>query len=139
MCFDTVFDEIYRTAECPYQSFSRSAAWYVPYLHVDPANRLVADSLEAEWNSKLRALNEAQEECERLRRADHLAMDETQLERIAALATRFPRVWQNPETSDRDKKRMVRLLLEDVTLVKRDQLAVHVRFKGGAPLLRKTP
>jgi DNA invertase Pin-like site-specific DNA recombinase len=121
------------------------------YLHVDPANRLVADSLEAEWNSKLRALNEAQEECDRLCRTDHLAMNEPQLERIAALATDFPRVWQNPETSDRDKKRMVRLLLEDVTLVKRDQLAVHVRFKGGAtksftlplplgaPLLRKTP
>jgi hypothetical protein len=121
------------------------------YLHVDPANRLVADSLEAEWNSKLRALNEAQEECDRLRRADHLAMDETQLERIAALATDFPRVWQNPETPDRDKKRMVRLLLEDVTLVKGDQLAVQVRFKGGATksftlplplgasLLRKTP
>jgi DNA invertase Pin-like site-specific DNA recombinase len=120
------------------------------YLHVDPANRLVADSLEAEWNSKLRALNEAQEEYEWLRRTDHLAMDEAQRERIAALASDFPRVWQNPETPDRDKKRMIRLMLEDVTLVKRDQLTVNVRFKGGAtksftlplplaaPLLRKT-
>jgi hypothetical protein len=62
------------------------------YLHVDPADRLVADSLEAEWNSKLRALNEAQEEYERLRRTDHLAIDETQRERIAALASDFPRV-----------------------------------------------
>jgi hypothetical protein len=34
------------------------------YLHVDPANRLVADALEAEWNSKLRALNDAQQEYE---------------------------------------------------------------------------
>jgi DNA invertase Pin-like site-specific DNA recombinase len=121
------------------------------YMHVDPANRLVADTLEAEWNSKLRALNEAQQEYERLRQTDHLAVDETQRARIAALAGDFPRLWQDPKTPDREKKRMVRLLLEDVTLLKGDQIHVHVRFKGGAlkslslplplgaPLLRKTP
>ncbi len=121
------------------------------YMHVDPANRLVADALEAEWNSKLRALNEAQEEYERLCQADHLAIDEAQRARIAALASDFPRLWQDPRTPDREKKRMVRLLLEDVTLLKREQILVHVRFKGGAikslslplpvgaPILRKTP
>jgi DNA invertase Pin-like site-specific DNA recombinase len=121
------------------------------YMHVDPANRLVADALEAEWNSKLRALNEAQEEYERLRQADRRAIDETQRARIAALASDFPRLWQDPRTPDREKKRMVRLLLEDVTLLKREQILVHVRFKGGAlksfslplpvgaPILRKTP
>jgi hypothetical protein len=118
---------------------------------VDPANRLVADTLEAEWNSKLRALDQAQQEYERLRQTDHLAMDEAQQARIAALASDFPRLWQDPKTPDREKKRMVRLLLEDVTLLKREQILVHVRFKGGvlkslslplplsAPYLRKTP
>jgi DNA invertase Pin-like site-specific DNA recombinase len=121
------------------------------YMHVDPANRLVADALEAEWNSKLRSLNEAQEEYERLRQADRVAVDEAQRARIAALASDFPRLWQDPRTPDRERKRMVRLLLEDVTLLKREQILVHVRFKGGAtksfsqplpvgaPLLRKTP
>ena len=121
------------------------------YMHVDPANRLVADALEAEWNSKLRALNEAQEEYERLRQADRMAVDEVQRARIAALASDFPRLWQDPRTPDREKKRMVRLLIEDVTLLKREQILVHVRFKGGAikslslplpvgaPVLRKTP
>jgi hypothetical protein len=121
------------------------------YMHVDPANRLVADALEAEWNSKLRALNEAQEEYERLRQADRLAIDDAQRARMAALTTDFPRLWQDPRTPDREKKRMVRLLLEDVALLKREQILVHVRFKGGAlkslslplppgaPLLRKTP
>lgn len=121
------------------------------YMHVDPANRLVADTLEAEWNNKLRALNETQEEYERLRQADRKAMDEAQKARVASLASDFPRLWRDPQTPDRDKKRMVRLLLEDVTLVKRDQISVHVRFRGGAtksfslPLpvgasvLRKTP
>jgi len=121
------------------------------YMHVDPANRLVADTLEAEWNGKLRALNETQQEYERLCQADHLAIDEAQRVRIAALASDFPRLWQDPKTSDREKKRMVRLLLEDVTLLKGEQIQVHVRFKGGvlkslsfppalsAPYLRKTP
>lgn len=121
------------------------------YMHVDPANRLVADTLEAEWNGKLRALNETQQEYERLCQADHLAIDEAQRARIVALASDFPRLWQDPKTSDREKKRMVRLLLEDVTLLKGEQIQVHVRFKGGvlkslslppalsAPYLRKTP
>jgi len=121
------------------------------YMHVDPANRLVADTLEAEWNSKLRALTEAQQEYERLRQTDHLAIDEAQRARIAALASDFPRLWQDPKTPDRERKRMVRLLLEDVALLKGEQIQVHVRFKGGvlksislppplsAPYLRKTP
>jgi hypothetical protein len=61
-----------------------------------------------------------------------MAVDEAQKSRIAALASDFPRLWQDPRTPDREKKRRVRLLLEDVTLLKREQILVHVRFKGGA-------
>ena len=43
------------------------------YLHVDPANRLVADSLEADWNEKLRALTAAQEQYEEQRQKDRAA------------------------------------------------------------------
>lgn len=102
------------------------------YLHVDPANRLVADSLEADWNEKLRLLNEAQERYERQRRQDRAVIDEQQRARIAALASDFPRLWHDAKTPDRERKRMVRLLLEDVTLIQQDHITVHVRFKGGA-------
>jgi hypothetical protein len=102
------------------------------YLHVDPANRLVADVLEAEWNDKLRALSQAQEEYERQRHADELQLDDSKRAQITALASNFPRLWQDPRTPDRERKRMVRLLVEDVTLVKREQILMHVRFKGGA-------
>jgi hypothetical protein len=102
------------------------------YMHVDPANRLVADSLEAEWNNKLRALDQAQEEYDRLRQSDRVAVDEVQRARIANLASDFPRLWQDPKTPDRERKRMVRLMLEDVTLIKRNEITLHVRFKGGA-------
>ena len=101
------------------------------YLHVDPANRLVADSLEADWNNKLRAVQAAQEEYEQRRQSDRVAISEQQRASIAALATDFPRVWQNPNTPDRERKRLVRLLLEDVTLIRGDPMTAHVRFKGG--------
>lgn len=102
------------------------------YLHVDPANRLVADSLEADWNEKLRLLTEAQERYDQQRQQDRAVIDEQQRARIAALASDFPRLWQDPQTPDRERERMARLLLEDVALIRQDQITVHVRFKGGA-------
>jgi DNA invertase Pin-like site-specific DNA recombinase len=103
------------------------------YLQVDPANRLVADELEAQWNHALHAVVEAQEIYDRRRQADRLIIDADARARILALATDFPRLWHDPHTPDRERKRMVRLLMEDVTLIKTaDGLTAHVRFRGGA-------
>jgi len=100
------------------------------YLRVDPDNRLVAATLEAEWNSKLRALDAAHEDYERKREADTL-LDDEKRQRVLALATDFPRLWHDPNTPARERKRMARLLIEDVTLSKADDLVIHVRFRGG--------
>jgi len=101
------------------------------YLQVDPNHRLVADSLEADWNDKLRVLSEVQEQCQRQGETDRMVLDEKTRSEILSLATDFPRLWRDPHTSDRDRKRMIRLLVEDVTLLKRDDITMHVRFKGG--------
>jgi DNA invertase Pin-like site-specific DNA recombinase len=102
------------------------------FLRVDPENRLVADSLEKEWNEKLRALAEAQQHYERQRETDQVALSERQRTQTRALAGDFPRLWRDPNTPDRERKRMVRLLIEDVTLRKQGDIAVHIRFRGGA-------
>ncbi len=102
------------------------------FLRVHPDNRLVADALEAEWNTKLRTLTEAQDAYEQGRKADQRVLGEQQRAEILALATDFPRLWRDPHTPDLERKRMVRLLLEDVTLLKGDTITTHVRFKGGA-------
>jgi len=102
------------------------------YMQVDPNNRLVADTLEADWNAKLRALDDAQQQYERQRQADRAMLDEKQREEIRSLTSDFPRLWNDQSTSSRQRKRMVRLLIEDVTLVRTDQLGVHIRFRGGA-------
>jgi DNA invertase Pin-like site-specific DNA recombinase len=109
------------------------------YLRVDPDNRLVADTLEADWNHKLRALHEAQQEYEQQRQKDRVAIDDELRTRLHVLATDFPRVWRDPTTPDRERKRLARLLLEDVTLIKREQLLIHLRFPGGATQTLERP
>lgn len=109
------------------------------YMHVDPANRLVAGSLEADWNDKLRALEKARDEYERHRESDREALGKAQQERLFSLVNGFPAIWNDPETPQRERKRMVRLLIEDVTLVKHDEITVHVRFRGGATTTLKVP
>jgi DNA invertase Pin-like site-specific DNA recombinase len=101
------------------------------FLRVDPDNRLVAASLEAEWNAKLRALAEAEQNYERQRQADQFQISAAQREQVLALATDFPRLWTDPGTANRERKRMVRLLIEDITIRKGEQIRLDVRFRGG--------
>ena len=100
------------------------------YLAVDPDNRLVADSLEADWNDSLRELQAAQDDYERAATAATALSDEHKA-RIRALAADFPALWSDPATPQRERKRMARLLIDDVTLTKTDQIHLHVRFRGG--------
>jgi len=102
------------------------------YMRVDPNNRLVADTLEVQWNERLRLLAQAKEEYENHRRLDSTPIADEQKARIRALASDFPRLWQDPKTPDRDRKRMARLLLEDVTLRRDQDVCVQLRFRGGA-------
>ena len=102
------------------------------YMEVDPKNRLVADSLEGDWNEKLRAAQEAQERYEQQCESHRARLDETTKQEILSLATDFPRLWRDERTSDQDRKRLVRLLVEDVTLTREPEVVAKVRLKGGA-------
>src|SRR6266702_3181897 len=102
------------------------------FLRVDPENRLVADVLEADWNARLRELAEVQEQAERQQEAEQRKLTTLEQQAIADLLDDFPRVWRDAHTSDRDRKRMVRWLLEDVTVLQEEVITAQVRFKGGA-------
>ena len=101
------------------------------YLKVDPDNRLVADSLEADWNARLRSLDTLQQEHERQRKADQGLLTEQARSRILALSTDFPRVWNDERTAPLERKRMAALLIEDITLLREERVSIHVRFRGG--------
>ena len=112
----------------------------IRFMRVDPNNRLVADSLEGQWNQKLLVLTQVQEECEKQRQEDSAQLSRKQKEKIMSLASKFPKLWQDPKTTDRDRKRMARLLLEDVTLLREQQeIRVEIRFKGGATKQMRLP
>ncbi len=102
------------------------------FLRVDPENRLVADVLEADWNARLRELAQVQEEAKLQNELEQRKLSALERQAIADLIEDFPRVWKDPRTSDRERKRMVRLLLEDVTLLQDEVITAQVRFKGGA-------
>jgi DNA invertase Pin-like site-specific DNA recombinase len=102
------------------------------YMQVDPNNRHVADTLEEDWEEKLGLLRAEQEEFERRAEADRKLLSDEEKSQIMALASDFPRLWNDPQTPCRERKRMLRLLVEDVTLGREaDQIVAHVRFKGG--------
>jgi len=104
------------------------------FMMVDPSNRLVADTLEADWNGKLRALAKAREDRERARQEDRFVLDESICERLRTLATDFQQLWADPATANRERKRMLAHIIEDVTLLKlpgEGITKIHVRFKGG--------
>ena len=67
------------------------------YMKVDPDNRLVADSLEAEWNNKLRSLAEAQEQYEQQTQKQRLLIDSQTREQLLSLAADFPRSMERPD------------------------------------------
>jgi DNA invertase Pin-like site-specific DNA recombinase len=103
------------------------------FMQVDPDNRLVADTLEAEWNEKLRHLQDAIDYYEDYRQKESEKLKSAQKKEVLKLAKDFPRLWKNPRTPAREKKRMIRFLIEDVTMIRGEEnITLHVRFKGGA-------
>jgi DNA invertase Pin-like site-specific DNA recombinase len=103
------------------------------FMMVDPSNRLVADTLECEWNEKLRALAKAQEEREQGRQQDRLVLDGAIRKRLVAMTTDFKTVWADPHTPNRERKRLLAYVIEDATLIKHPEegtTTIHVRFKG---------
>jgi hypothetical protein len=104
------------------------------YMLVDPTNRLVADTLEREWNDKLRALAKAHEERERGRKEDLCVLNEEVHRRLVAMTTDFKTLWLDPTVPNRERKRLLACIIEDATFVKcpdEGTTTVHVRFKGG--------
>lgn len=112
------------------------------FMLVDPGNRLVADTLECEWNDKLRALADAREERERGQQQDRLVVDDAIHERLTKMATDFKTIWTSPDTPNRERKRLLAYIIEDVTLIRLPEervTRIHVRFKGGATETLTTP
>jgi DNA invertase Pin-like site-specific DNA recombinase len=105
------------------------------YLAVDPDNRLVARGLEADWEARLAALGEAEAELARRTAARPRSLTDDERAELAALGADVGRVWSAPTTTDRDRKELLRTLLEEVRVdVHREdrRAELTLRWRGGA-------
>ena len=120
------------------------------YRAVDPENRLVARGLETEWNTALQQLADAEAELTRRQTARPKALTPAERDAILALGDDLGQVWDAPTTTDKDRKQLLRTLLEEVNITaRRDDPDPHarlvLRWKGGAiteltvPLRRPQP
>ena len=73
------------------------------YMRVDADNRLVADSLEADWNIKLRQLRQAETNYEKERHKDHEVLSDQMQKKIRSLTEDFIRLWNDPQMPHREK------------------------------------
>ncbi|MGY3610952.1 MULTISPECIES: zinc ribbon domain-containing protein [unclassified Bradyrhizobium] len=105
------------------------------YEAVDPANRLIAATLETRWNDAMQRLDDLEAELAAFERETMRAVTAEQKREILQLAEDFPRLWSAATTSPRDRKRILRLLVRDITVVKVPASKIvnlHVRWQGGA-------
>jgi DNA invertase Pin-like site-specific DNA recombinase len=105
------------------------------YQEVDPSNRLVAGTLERRWNDALLQLEDLKKQAAELQPQKARVATPEQKEKVMALARDLPRLWHAPTTQTKDRKRMLRLLIKDITVEKSavpKQLVVHIRWQGGA-------
>ncbi len=112
------------------------------YHAVGPENRLVARGLETAWEQRLRDLEHAERELALREQQRPRALGPAEEQRLRALAGDLRQVWDAPTTTARDKKELLRALLEDVTIaVERADERAHVivRWRGGALTERDVP
>lgn len=109
------------------------------FLLVNPENRLVADNLEKRWNDALRVVTEAEDVFAQWGRQHPSPLDAGTSQQVRDLVGNFPAVWDHPRTTARERKQMLRLLVQDVTLLRREQIEIHVRWKGGATSELRVP
>src|SRR5258708_29493844 len=89
------------------------------YQAVEPENRLVARSLERQWEETLRRRRDLEEEYDRFLKEQPPQLSEDQRARILTLSSDLPTLWNAPETTAADRKEIIRLVVERVV--------VHVR------------
>ena len=103
------------------------------YEQVDPENRLVARTLEKEWEARLQEQHRLEVEHDRFQKQAPLSLNETQRQRLFRLVEDLPQVWQAETTSWAERKDLLKLLVADVTLTRQEkEVQVQIRWHTNA-------
>ena len=104
------------------------------FMLADPENRLVVRSLEANWDQKLKDLEKLKQDYALHCSRKLWSPSEKEEEDIRRLAERIPEIWSSPLTTPKDKKRIIRILVEDVTVFAEKRcrdFSIGIRFRSG--------
>lgn len=107
---------------------------------VDPVNRLVARSLERDWNEKLTEVERL--ERENLQRPNSLIrlVDPQERQRILALAQDLPKLWHSATTTNVERKQLLGYLVKDVTLYAEEtKIEISIRWQTEACTTLEVP
>jgi len=105
------------------------------YQEVDPSQRLVAATLERRWNDAMLSVEDLKKQYADFEQQKARVATPEQKAKVLALAQDLPRLWHAPTTQARDRKRMLRLLIKDITVEKQHgarHVILHIRWQGGA-------
>ena len=106
------------------------------YKAVDPENRVVARTLEREWENRLLELEEVERNYEDAKSHKLVELTEQDRKRIRTLARDLPAVWRSPTTGMAERKAMLRMVIEAVSLTPIDvptrSTRVRVQWRSGA-------
>jgi DNA invertase Pin-like site-specific DNA recombinase len=110
------------------------------FLRVEPEDRLVARSLERDWEAKLAEVGRLEREYAALPPPAALRVSAEERERIVALARDLPAVWQAPTTTPAERKQLLRFLMKDVALTRRAAtVAIGIRWQTDAVTTLEAP
>ena len=101
----------------------------------DPSQRLVAATLERRWNDAMLSVEDLKKQYADFEQQKARVATPEQKAKVLALAQDLPRLWHAPTTQARDRKRMLRLLIKDITVEKEHgarHAILHIRWQGGA-------
>lgn len=105
------------------------------YEEVDPSNRLVAATLEARWDDALVKVEGVRKQFFEYQEKRAFTATGAQKDKVLALAKDLPRLWNSSTTKEIDRKRILRLLIKDITVEKLSEVrkaVLHIRWQGGA-------
>lgn len=104
------------------------------FMLADPENRLVVRSLESNWNQKLKDLEKLRQDYAVYCSKKAWTPSAKEEEDILGLAQRIPEIWNAPASAPKEKKRIIRILIEDVTVLAEKRCSdftIGIRFRSG--------
>jgi DNA invertase Pin-like site-specific DNA recombinase len=104
------------------------------YQAVDPAHRLVASTLERQWEQALREQRGLQDDYDRFQQQSPAQLSESERARILQLAGDIPALWHSAQTTPKDRQAIVRCMLARVVVrvpPTSEYVAVTLQWAGG--------